>query len=170
MLSSQVAKKILCQFNIARPTNRFGGTLEGYELAIQHLFDNGFGFIANFTFVDGDTDADPSYIGEQFALGGFGDAGNFAVFYENEKVSTRLSYNWKGETYAGMDQYNPLYIEERGQVDFTASYNLNDKGAVFFEAINVTNEDVRLFSRFDDMLFLYQDHGQIYKAGFRYKF
>jgi len=157
-------------FNIAEQTNRFGGSLEGYELAIQHLFDNGFGLLANFTFVGGDTDSDPSYIGEQFALGGFGDAGNFAVFYENEKISTRLSYNWKGETYAGMDQYNPLYVEERGQVDFTASYNLNDKGALFFEAINVTDEDVRLYSRYEDMLFLYQDHGQIYKAGFRYKF
>jgi len=160
----------LYQFNIALPTNRFGGTIEGFELAAQHLFDNGFGVIANLTLVDGDTNADPSIIGEQFALGGFGDAGNFAVFYENEKYSTRLSYNWKGETYAGMDQYNPLFIEERGQVDLTATYNLNDKGAIFFEAINLTDEEVRLFSRYEEMLFLFQDHGTIYKAGFRYKF
>ena len=139
----------LYQFNIALPTNRFGGTIEGFELAAQHLFDNGFGVIANLTLVDGDTNADPSIIGEQFALGGFGDAGNFAVFYENEKYSTRLSYNWKGETYAGMDQYNPLFIEERGQVDLTATYNLNDKGAIFFEAINLTDEEVRLFSRYE---------------------
>ena len=126
--------------------------------------------IANLTLVDGDTNADPSIIGEQFALGGFGDAGNFAVFYENEQFSTRLSYNWKGETYAGMDQYNPLFIEERGQVDLTATFNLNDKGAVFFEAINLTDEEVRLYSRYEEMLFLFQDHGTIYKAGFRYKF
>ncbi|EJP72367.1 MAG: TonB-dependent receptor [SAR86 cluster bacterium SAR86B] len=69
-----------------------------------------------------------------------------------------------------MDQYNPLFIEERGQVDLTATYNLNDKGAIFFEAINLTDEEVRLFSRYEEMLFLFQDHGTIYKAGFRYKF
>jgi len=160
----------LYQFNIALPTNRFGGTIEGFELAAQHLFDNGFGVIANLTLVDGDTNADPSIIGEQFALGGFGDAGNLAVFYENEQFSTRLSYNWKGETYAGMDQYNPLFVEERGQVDLTATYNLNDKGAIFFEAINITDEEVRLYSRYEEMLFLFQDHGTIFKAGFRYKF
>ena len=157
-------------FNIGMPTNRFGGTIEGLELAVQHTYDNGFGVIANLTFVDGDTNADPSIIGEQFALGGFGDAGNFAVFYENETYSARLSYNWKGETFAGMDQYNPLWVEERGQVDFSATYNLNDKGAVFFEAVNVTDEEVRLYSRYEEMLFLFQDHGSIYKLGFRYKF
>ena len=157
-------------FNVGYPTNRFGGTIEGIELALQHSYDNGFGVIANLTFVEGDTNADPSIIGEQFALGGFGDAGNFAVFYENEDYSARLSYNWKGETFAGMDQYNPLWVEERGQVDFSATYNLNDNGAVFFEAVNITDEEVRLFSRYEEMLFLFQDHGSIYKLGFRYKF
>jgi hypothetical protein len=28
---------------------------------------------------------------------------------------------------------------------------------------------VRLYSRYEEMLFLYQDHGSIFRAGFRYK-
>jgi len=68
-----------------------------------------------------------------------------------------------------MDSYNPLFVEERGQVDFSASYNINDNSVVFFEAQNITDEDVRLFARYEEMLFLYQDHGPIYKLGFRYK-
>ena len=77
-------------------------------------------------------------------------------FYENEKYSTRLSYNWKGETYAGMDQYNFLFIEERA-VDLLLLI-IKCKGAIFFEAINLTDEEVRLFSRYEEMLFLFQDH------------
>ena len=159
----------LAQFEIFRPVNKYEGTLDGFEVAVQHLFDNNFGVIANATFVGGDTDVDRDFIGEQFALPGFGDAANFTVFYEDDFYSARLAYNLKAETYAGMDSYNPLFVEERGQLDFSASYNFNDNAVVFFEAQNVTDEDVRLFARYEEMLFLYQDHGPIYKLGFRYK-
>ena len=159
----------LYQFELFRPVNKYEGTLDGFEVAIQHLFDNNFGVLANATFVGGDTDVDEAYVGEQFALPGFGDAANFSVFYEDDFYSARLSYNLKAETYAGMDSYNPLFVEERGQVDFSASYNINDNSVVFFEAQNITDEDVRLFARYEEMLFLYQDHGPIYKLGFRYK-
>ena len=157
-------------FNLAQPINQYDGTLDGFEVAVQHLFENNFGVVANATMVGGDTDADPAALGEQFALPGFGDAANFSVFYEDEKVRARLSYNWKGETFAGMDQYNPLYIVERDQIDFTATYIVSENTQVFFEAINVTDSEVELFSRYEEMLFLYQDHGPIYKAGFRVSF
>ena len=159
----------LYQFEVFRPTNKYEGTLDGFEVAVQHLFDNNFGVIANATIVGGDTDVDRDFIGEQFALPGFGDAANFTVFYEDDFYSARLAYNLKAETYAGMDSYNPLFVEERGQLDFSASYNVNDNAVVFFEAQNVTDEDVRLFARYEEMLFLFQDHGPIYKLGFRYK-
>ena len=157
-------------FNLAQPINRYSGDLDGFEVAIQHLFENNFGVVANATFVGGDTDADRAALGEQFALPGFGDAANLSVFYEDEKVSVRLLYNFKGETYAGMDQYNPLYVVERAQVDFNAYYNLDENTQVFFEAINITDSEVELYSRYEEMTFLYQDHGPIYKAGFRVKF
>ena len=85
-------------------------------------------------------------------------------------MSVRVSYNLKGETYAGMDQYNPLYVVERAQVDLNATFNVSEKSQLFFEAINLTDSEVELYSRYEEMTFLYQDHGPIYKAGFRYKF
>jgi outer membrane receptor protein involved in Fe transport len=160
----------LYMFSIFKPVNKYSGTLDGIEIAVQHLFeDSNWGFLANLTLVSGDTDVDPARIGEQFALPGFGDAGNLSVFYEDNNLSARLSYNIRGETYAGQDQYNPLFIEERGQLDFSASYEFNDNSSVFFEAQNLTKENVRLYSRYEEMLFLYQDHGSIFRAGFRYK-
>ena len=157
-------------FNIAQPVNKYDGTLEGIELAVQHLFDNGFGVMGNITQISGDTDVDPYQIGEQFALPGFGDAANFSAFYEDEKVSARVAYNLTGEYYTGNDEYNPLFVTERGTVDFNATYYVNDNVAVFVEGINVTDEDVHLFARYEEMTFLYQEHGPIYKIGFRANF
>ena len=158
------------RFSIFKPVNKYSGTLDGFEIALQHLFeDSNWGFLANMTLVRGDTDVDPARIGEQFALPGFGDAGNLSVFYEDDQFSARLSYNLRGETYAGQGEYNPLFIEERGQLDFSASYEFNENSSVFFEAQNLTKENVRLYSRYEEMLFLYQDHGSIFRAGFRYK-
>ena len=146
----------LAQFEVFRPVNKYEGTLDGFEVSVQHLFDNNFGVLANASLVGGDTDVDAAYVGEQFALPGFGDAANLSVFYEDEKYSARISYNLKAETYAGMDSYNPLFVEERAQVDFSASYNVNENSVVFIEAQNITDEDVRLFARHSEMLFLYQ--------------
>ena len=157
-------------FNIAQPVNLYDGTLEGIEIAVQHLFENNFGVLANATFIGGDTDANPAALGEQFALPGFGDAANFSVFYEDEKLRARLSYNYKAETFTGMDQYNPLYIAARGQIDFTTTYTVSENTQVFLEAVNIGDSDVELYSRYKDMTFLYQDHGPIYKAGFRVSF
>ena len=160
-------------FNLAKPINQYDGTLEGVELAVQHLFDNDWGVMANVTMIDGDTDVDPypaADASEQFALPGFGDAANLAVFYENEKISARVAYNVTGEYFTGYDQYNPLFVTERSTVDFNATYNLSDTAAVFIEGINVTDEDVHLYSRYEEMTFLYQDHGPIYKVGFRVNF
>ena len=163
----------LYQFNLAKPINEYEGTLEGVELAVQHLFDNDWGVMANVTMIDGDTDVDPypaDNAQEQFALPGFGDAANLAVFYENEKISARVAYNVTGEYFTGYDQYNPLFVTERSTVDFNATYNLSDSAAVFVEGINVTDEDVHLYSRYEEMTFLFQDHGPIYKIGFRVNF
>ena len=161
----------LLLFEQTTPINKYNSTLKGIELSIQHFFvDTPYGIQANITKLDSGDEADPYNTGEQSALPGFGNGANFSVFYEDEKYSARLSYNWRDESYAGEDQYNPLFIEARGQLDFNASYVINDNAVVFIEGLNISDQDVRLFSRYKEMLFLYQDHGPIYKAGIRYKF
>ena len=161
----------LAQFEITQPINKYDGKLSGVELSLQHFFEGTpYGMQANVTMLETDEEADSYALGEQGALPGFGNGANFSVFYEDEKYTARLSYNWRDESYAGEDQFNPLFIEARGQLDFNASYVINDNAQVFFEGLNIGDEGVRLFSRYSEMLFLYQDHGPIYKAGIRYKF
>ena len=112
----------LAQFNITQPVNKYDGKLSGVELSLQHFFEGTpYGMQANVTMLETDEEADPYLIGEQRALPGFGNGANFSVFYEDEKYTARLSYNFRDESYAGEDQFNPLFIEARGQIDFNAS-------------------------------------------------
>lgn len=162
----------LAQWDLARPENLNSGTIKGAEIAIQHFFTGtNFGAIFNYTFIGGDTEADPDAVrDETFELAGFGDSGNLTVFYEDDKFSARLSNNFRAETYSGFDQYNPIWIEARHQVDASVTYTVNDKYTVFVEGLNLTDSEVRLYSRYENMLFLAQNHGPVFKAGFRMKF
>ena len=162
----------LALFEVTKPINLKEGGVDGIEIALQHLFDNGFGVQFNATkVVGGDVEPDLNNLYQQDALPGLGDSGNFSVFYENESFSGRLAFNHRGETYVGEgNYYQPLYVEARTHVDIALSYRVDDKLGFFFDAMNITDEPTRLFARHSEMLFLSQDHGPVYKAGFIYKF
>ena len=162
----------LAMFRVTKPVNLKEGGVDGLEIAWQHLFDNGYGIQFNATtVVGGDVEPDLNNLYQQDALPGLGDSGNFSVFYEDESFTARLAFNHRGETYVGEGNYfQPLYVEARTHVDVAISYRVDDNLGFFFDAMNITDEPTRLFARHSEMLFLSQDHGPVYKAGFRYKF
>ena len=142
-------------------------------MVLQHLFgDTGSGVQLNATFVEGgDVDIDRNAIGRQFILPGLGDSSNASVFYEDEMITARIALNTRGETVAGFGNYDqPLYVMERNQIDASFAYRLNEQASVFVEGQNLNDEDTRLYARYPEMLFLAQDHGPVYRLGFRYKF
>jgi hypothetical protein len=152
------------------------GTVDGLEFSFQHMFERyPIGVTFNYTYISGgDVDIKRDYIGEQFILPGLGDAGNFSVFFENERHTLRLALNHRGETVAGFGNYDqPLYVEERNQWDASYQYRFTIGEALttmYLEVSNLTDEPTRLYARYPEMLFLSQDHGPIYKLGFRTNF
>lgn len=163
----------LASFMVTSPYNLNEGSVHGIEFNLQHLFaDSPFGVQFNYTFISGgDVDIDRNAIGEQFILPGLGDSGNFSVFYEDERHTARIALNHRGETVAGFGNYDqPLYVEERNQVDASYQFRWTDATTLFLEVSNVTDEPTRLYARHPEMLFLSQDHGPIYKLGFRTNF
>ena len=163
----------LATFTLNTTVNKRSGTVSGWEIALQHLFgETGFGLQFNATLIDGgDTDIDRNAIGRQFLLDGLGNSGNFSAFYEDDKITARVALNNRGETVAGFGAFDqPLYVEERNQIDASFAYRLNDQASVFVDFQNLTDETTRLHARHKEMLFLAQDHGVISRIGFRYKF
>jgi TonB-dependent receptor len=163
----------LANFQITQPYNRETGKVKGYEVALQHFFEGTpYGMTFNATFISGgDVEVDRDAIGEQFILPGLGDSANLSFFYEDDVHTARIALNQRGETIAGFGNYQqPLYVEKRNQVDFSYQYRRNEKMTFFFDAMNITDESTRLYARHNEMLFLSQDHGPVYKFGFRTNF
>jgi len=149
------------------------GTVSGFELVVQHLFEGTpFGLQFNFTKISGgDVDIDRYALGEQFILPGLGDSGNISVFYEDDRHTARIALNYRGETVAGFGNYDqPLYVEERKQVDFSYQFRYTDSTTLFLDAANINDESTRLYARHSNMLFLSQDHGPVFKFGLRTNF
>lgn len=162
----------LAVFDVTTIDNAEVGNLFGWELAVQHMFgDTGWGVQANLTIVNGDVDADRDVINQQFALPGLSDSANLSVFYENEIVSARLAYNWRDEFLTGFDQFgSPVFTEEYAPLDANITWYARENLAVFFEAINITEEVQRTYVRYPEQFLRGNEYGARFNIGARYNF
>ncbi len=143
------------------PTNQTGGEIKGVELALQHTMNwlpapfDGLGVIANFTHQEGERDA-------SFNIPGFLNPGdtpvemplnfralsenayNFTMFYEKDKLSARVRYTYRDaflrDEAIDIANGNPLYNDDRGQLNATVSYDISDSIALSVSGVNLTKE------------------------------
>lgn len=136
------------------PSNVEKGTMEGFEFTYQQTFDflpapfDGLGAQATYTYVDASDLLAPtntvqrSPFADNLSLPGVSeDTINLVAFYENEKVSARLAYNWRSEFLLtprdDIFPFSPIIGEDTGQLDGSIFYNFDN----FF---NLTNFKVGL--------------------------
>ncbi|MFQ3236043.1 MAG: TonB-dependent receptor [Paraglaciecola sp.] len=169
----------LMNFRVNTPLN-VGGTTgyDGFEFAVQHLFgETGFGGIINYTTTDTDNVHDDFLLTPQLAELGISDSANVVGFYEMDGFSARLAYNWRDKFIVALVQDGgagpgPRYIEEYAQLDVTVSYELPQvKGlTVFFNGINLTEENLRTSGRSETQVLDSIQQGARYSLGARYTF
>ncbi|MFT6898502.1 MAG: TonB-dependent receptor [Paraglaciecola sp.] len=169
----------LMNFRVNTPLN-VGGTTgyDGFEFAVQHLFgETGFGGIVNYTTTDTDNVHDDFVLTPQLAELGISDSANVVGFYEMDGFSARLAYNWRDKFIVALVQDGgagpgPRYIEAYAQLDVTVSYELPQvKGlTVFFNGINLTEENLRTSGRSETQVLDSIQQGARYSLGARYTF
>lgn len=162
-------------FDVTAPVNEKEATIDGFEVAVQKTFENGFGVIANATFVDADVAFDNLSLDSQFALNGLSDSANLIGFYENEKLQARLAYNWRDDFFNGVAGASsgtpgPVNVESYGQWDMSASYDVNENLTVFIEGLNLTEETTRSYGRSTRQVIQAAQTGARYNLGVRYSF
>jgi TonB-dependent receptor len=165
----------IATFDITVPANQRSAKLDGWELALQHMFgESGFGVYANLTLVDSDLEYDNQERGEQFALEGLSDSYNVVAFFEKGRWGVRAAYNWRDEfltgRFDGTGLPNPVYTEEYGQLDISASFNATDSLTFQAEVINLTDEIQRLHGRNDNQALYVTQTGPRFMIGARYNF
>ncbi len=178
-------------FTVSRPTNGAAGTITGLELAAQKTFENGFGFIANYTYADGgQPNRDPSTtnggliplasgsdvrnLGTPLGLEGLSEHSyNLVGFYETDKISLRAAYNFRSEFLELVESVatgGTVYQKGSGQLDLSGSYNISDNLALTFDAVNVTNTRVDQFSFFEERKYRIAETGPSFIFGVRGSF
>ncbi|KPZ55966.1 MULTISPECIES: TonB-dependent receptor [Pseudoalteromonas] len=156
-------------YTVSRPQNGESATVTGYEIGVTHMFENGFGFIANATVVDSDISVG-SDTSQTFALEGLGDSQNLVLFYEQDNWQARVAFNNREGFLRLVDNgFNgePVNVETYGQWDISASYDINENFTIFAEGINITEEELVQTGRFANQIYSVEDNGSRYAFGIR---
>lgn len=88
---------------------------------------------------------------------------NFTLYYEKYGISARARYTWR-EAYRSTDFGStssfpwgfPVVQDDRGQLNASVSYDVNDQLNVGLEAVNITESDVKQYCVNEGALLCYQ--------------
>ncbi|MGK7295095.1 MAG: TonB-dependent receptor domain-containing protein, partial [Candidatus Wenzhouxiangella sp. M2_3B_020] len=162
----------LAVFRVTTTENAEVGNLYGWEFAVQHLFGtSGWGVQANATLVDGDVRADREVVDQSFALPGLSDTANLVLFYENDRFSGRIAYNWRDEFLSGFDQFGaPVFTQSYAPIDLNLTYYATDRLSFFLEALNLNDQVQRVYSRYSEQLLRANQYGTRLNVGARFRF
>ncbi len=171
---------------VTRPFNGKGGSVQGLEFALQKGFDNGLGFIANYTYSDSSTDQ-KSLTQDNLSLPGISEhAYNIIGFYEKDGINARIAYSWRDEylspdntfiSIAGLtDQFGdtdrPLanYYSAYGQLDASVSYDINESFTLTAEAVNITGENQSRYAEYKNLFRSFSSGEARYIVGASFRF
>jgi TonB-dependent receptor len=152
-------------FSVLRPRNGDTLEVEGLELAWLHTLENGFGIQANATIVNSDA---------EFSLPGLGNSQNITLFYEKDAFQARVALNnretFMQEAVSTLGGTEPRFTETYTQVDMSVSYDVTESVTVFFEGINITDEELTRRGRLSEHFVQQVADGARYAVGVRASF
>jgi TonB-dependent receptor len=161
-------------FNISKPVNGQGGSVKGFEATFQQPFTflpgiwSDFGIIANYTYADSEVTTEN---GTKTSLQGQSkNSYNIVGYYENDDFNIRLAYSWRDKYVKELRQGREVFWRAFGQLDLSSKYNINDKFAITFEGINLTNENALQFDVLESRGIEYVNTGRVYRIGAQYVF
>jgi len=149
---------------------------QGVEVYAQHTLDIGLGFQFNYTYNDTNEAAitleDGTSLGESPLVGSAKNQANFTVFYENQKLLLRASYNRRGEVVQGLVNGLNVYDEPYQQIDLNAAYNFTPALSLTASVLNLTEEETRshLGNDTEDRFYTNSYAGRVMYLGVTYKF
>ncbi|EGF93469.1 tonB-dependent receptor family protein [Asticcacaulis biprosthecium C19] len=152
-------------FTLSGPANGGKATAKGFEFNAQQPFgDTGFGVIFNYTYVDAKYDNGKPLDGNSKTTY------NLTGYYENDKISTRLAYNFRSKFNSGSDRGTTMWQDDYGTLDGSFSYNVTENVALTVDAQNLLHEKLYYFVGDPSIPRAYYDNGQSFYVGARLKY
>jgi iron complex outermembrane recepter protein len=166
-------------WSLTQPINLNSSKIYGEEFTFNYQFTHilpepfdGLGFLANYTHVSSSTNLDPGTIAAsgKFAVPGIGNSANASLYYEKGPVQVRLAYNWRG-SYLNSLAYGsgaqPDTRDSYGQLDLSASYDINKHLTAFVSGTNLTHQHLYDYSVYPNRFLYAEADGTVYTVGLR---
>ena len=152
-----------CLFDINRRSNGGGGHNFGVELQASHKILGPFGALVNYTYSDAKADSgDPIPGNSKHAL-------NVTGFFENKRLSARLSYNYRSAFFINIDRASPLNQGKTDSLDASAGFKLTENVSLTADAVNLTNRKIYQYAGTRTRFRALYDNGRIFYGGVRVK-
>ena len=126
-----------------QPVNGESANVQGLELALQTALAGNFGALFNYTYTDSEADFGDEDDVRSTGLPGLSENSlNVSFYYDDGRLDARLSYAWRDRYLAQFsDDFGvSRFIDDFGQLDFSANYRLNDNLQLQFQVLNITEE------------------------------
>ena len=175
-LSLNVGGETVTVQNYATSAGGRDAVSQGVELYVQHTLKNGIGFQVNYTYNKTNqaaiTLADGTELGKSPLVGSAKNQANVTVFYTNDKLLARASYNRRGVVVNGLVNGLNVYQEPFSQVDVNLAYNITKELSLTASVLNLTEEESRshLGNDTKDRFFSNGYSGRVAYVGLNYKF
>jgi iron complex outermembrane receptor protein len=147
---------------ITSPYNTKGKN-KGAEFSYQQPLFGNFGVLANYTYADGKLDDG----GEM--LNASKNTYNLTAFYEDERFSARLAYNFRSAYKAGVDRGASQHVDDSKSLAGSLSYKVNEHLSLTFDALNLTNEVIKMYAENKDQPRAFYANGRTFYLGLRAK-
>ncbi|WP_027328485.1 TonB-dependent receptor [Marinimicrobium agarilyticum] len=141
------------------PASDLKGFEVGYKQAMTFLpgLWSNTGVEANYTYSDNDSGAQ-DLEGNTFPLNGNSEhQANLILWYQGDRLSSRIAYNWRSEIFQGQVGLNtneaPISLgnwsEAAGYLDASVNYDITDNISVYLQGTNLTETDYRNYAQFE---------------------
>ena len=170
-------------FTVTRPVNTPGGPLKGFEVNYQQTFTflPGFlrhtGALVNYTYVDSQIDyfLAAGGVTTNDLVGLSKNAYNATLYYDDAKLSARISAAYRDKSIVALPANNPLQdvegYDKNLTFDMAASYQINERLKLSLEGLNIFDRFNRQFIDSDrDSTFVYTHTGRQFNLGLQYRF
>ena len=155
-------RSALAEYQITSPFNTTG-TNKGVELSWQQPLMNNFGFLANYTFADGELDDGGELLNSSKRTW------NLTGYFENERFSARLAYNFRSAYKAGVDRGASQHVDDMPSLAASVNVKLSEQLTLTFDALNLSNETIKMYAENKDRPRAFYSNGRTFYLGLRGK-
>ena len=149
-------------YQITSPYNTSGSN-KGVELSYQQPLWGNFGTLVNYTYADGKLDDG----GE--LLNSSRNTYNVTGYFENERLSARLAYNFRSAYKAGVDRGASQHVDGSPSLAASLNFKLSERLTLTFDALNLTNETISMYAENSDRPRAFYSNGRTFYLGLRAK-